>query len=125
MNYLDSLPGESYLNAAAGGDVKIETQGAGKAQYFASGASGWKVPYNTPKEVEKKWKQEYDLCDCSTCYDRDCKCRQKNTRFPADIGGMNQCLRLMQDKTPFVFRLATGLVVELPPEIVQLIREGG
>jgi len=115
MSMLNNLPGESV-------DIGISERGVGKPQYFASGATGYKIPPGTPAEVSQKWRSEYDLCDCSTCYDRDCRCRNKNIRFPVDAGGQNQCLRLMQTKTPFVFRLATGLVIELPLEMVQRIR---
>ena len=106
-------------------DTVIDTQGSGKKQYFASGAVGYKMPLGLPKETAEAWEKEYALCNCATCQDIDCKCRHKNIRFSVDAGGQNQCLRLMQSKTRYVFRNAIGLVIEIPPEIVKAIREGG
>ena len=119
MNLLQNLPG----NAEA---MQVTLQGAGKAQYFASGARGWKLPHDLPKEKVAEWRREYDLCDCSTCYDMACRYRNDYARFPADTEiGKNQCLRFMQAKTPFAFRNGEGTVIEIPPEVVRAIREGG
>ena len=123
MNYSESLPGVNGLGVQA--DIKISTSGVGKMQYFASGATGYKLPTYLSKEMAAEWNREYRLCDCSNCYDSACIVRQKHARFPIDAGGANQCLRMMQDKTPFVFRNGGGLVIEIPPEIVKAIREGG
>lgn len=97
-------------------------QGAGKPQYFQSGAQGWKVPPGTPAEAVSEWRKEYDLCDCSTCYDRECQHRNKDARFPLDAGGQAQCLRLMQSKSRYTWRNGNGEVITVPDEVVNAIR---
>lgn len=95
----------------------------GKAAYFDSNCSAYRAPHDTPHEVLMEWKREWDLCNCRDCYDWDCKSRNSGPdRFPLDAGGKNQCLRLMKDKTDYVFRNGDGTVITIPDEIVKLIR---
>ena len=96
-------------------------QGVGKAQYFQSGAQAWKVPPRTPAEVISKWRKEYELCDCATCYDDQCQYRFKVERFPLDAGGQDQCLRLMQSKSRYTWRNGNGEVITIPDEVVSAI----
>ena len=97
----------------------------GKAAYFDSNCSAYRAPHDTPREVLTEWKRQWELCNCRTCYDQACRCRNSPDRFPIDADGKDQCLRLMKDRTPFVFRNGSGLVIEIPEEIVKLIRGKG
>lgn len=94
----------------------------GKAAYFDSDCSSYRAPSDTPHEVLMEWKREWNLCNCRDCYDRDCRFRNSQDRFPVDADGKNQCLRLMKDKTDYVFRNGNGTVITIPDEIVKLIR---
>ena len=85
-----------------------------KRRYFEQGGSPWLNP--TPE-----WKRQFQLCDCLTCFDRDCKARDKSSRFPCDSGGDGQCLRLAQAESDFAFRNVDGRVIVLPEEIVNKI----
>ena len=85
-----------------------------KKRYFEQGGQAW-LKHNA------EWKREFELCNCQTCYDMECKARNKKTRFPEDAGGECQCLPLAQDKSKFAFRNVDGAVVILPENIVSNI----
>lgn len=89
-----------------------------KRQYFAHDGAGYLIPHTLPAEKAGEWKNELALCDCATCIDRECNCKNLTSRFPADAGGQDQCLRLMQTKSPFSFRNGDGTVITIPPEVV-------
>ena len=106
------------------GDIKIRQMlESGKQQYFESGAMGYKLPPGLAVEVAEEWKKEYDLCNCTTCYDRQCTCRNMTIRFPVDAGGRNQCLRYMESKSRFVWRNGNGEIIEIPLAIIKAIRD--
>lgn len=91
-----------------------------KKKYFISGMSNFMF-----SSVPQAWKQEQGACDCysekSPCYDSECPYRGRFERYPADIGGQGQCLRLAQLHSPFAFRNVDGRVIELPFNVVQKI----
>lgn len=94
-----------------------------KARYFERDAAGYLLPHKLPKEQAEAWRHEYNLCNCNSCQDEGCKVRQSSARFPVDAGGQDQCLRLMKEKTPYVWRNADGRVIVIPDEVVKAIRE--
>ena len=104
------------------GDTKVSSDGLGKEAFFASGGEGWKAGFVDKDEV-MRWKKELALCDCYRCFDEDCIAREKNIRFPEDVGGRAQCLRLAQSKSEFAFRNSDGTVISIPDGIVEKIIE--
>ena len=95
-----------------------------KSRLFREGFPGWLCT----KPYHKDWRKEYEVCNCQSvsnpCYDRSCIYRGKLTRFPADAGGENGCLRLAQSQSKYAFRNCDGRTIILPQEIIDEIRSG-
>ena len=97
--------------------MRIDEQ---KKKFFLSGMYSFQI--SSPPAA---WKQQKEACDCYSqvkpCYDSECPYRGRNERFPADVGGEGQCLRLAQLLSPFAFRNVDGRVVAIPQSIIDQI----
>lgn len=91
-----------------------------KKKFFLSGMTNFMF-----SSVPDTWQQEKSACDCystvNPCYDSECTFRGRHERYPADIGGEGQCLRLAQLQSPFAFRNVDGRVVVIPDSIINRI----
>lgn len=112
-----------FGQGAAVRGIQFDDQGASVAAYFAGGQT-FKLPPNLPEEKIRQYQRLRDLCDCSTCYDHECRVRDTHARYPVEAEGMDQCLRMMRTRSEYVFRTPLGLVIEVPPGIVEKIRAG-
>ena len=84
--------------------------------------SGFNNLWRTNSAKVDEWRKEFELCNCYTCMETSCKHREKETRFPEDIGGACQCIRTIQEKADFAFRNVNGDIIVIPPEVVKMIR---
>lgn len=91
-----------------------------KKKYFINGACTWVI-----SSPPKSYAMEKEACDCfsqkNPCYDSECSYRGRFERYPADVGGEGQCLRLALLHTPYAFRNVDGRVIEIPVEIAEKI----
>jgi hypothetical protein len=91
-----------------------------KKKFFLNGMYSFQI--TSPPD---SWKQQKEACNCysntNPCYDSECPYRGRNERYPADVGGEGQCLRLALLHTPFAFRNVDGRVIEIPVEIAEKI----
>lgn len=114
-NLINGLPGENpgYIRPY---------EPSGKKAFFQTG-DAWRIPPGTPEAIQAAWRKEYELCNCSTCYDTGCKHRNTQKRLPLDVGGQDQCLRLMQSKTRYTWRNGNGDIITIPAEVVKAIHD--
>ena len=84
-----------------------------KQRYFDRGGE---LFLSDPRAEE--WREEYQRCNCKTCYDENCKARFRGIRFPVDVGGQGQCIRNESAKNRFAFRNVDGTVIVIPEDII-------
>ena len=94
-----------------------------REQLFTGDYHGNLALSHMPPEVADCWRDEAAALKCSTCFQENCKFRDKHERLPDDAGGEGQCLRWAQEFTPLAWRNVDGRVIVMPQEVLDTIRD--